>query len=84
MLPKNGGDYVVITKSLKDVMALYEYGIPAIAPCSENLFLTETQFNKLKTKFKHIYLLYDLDIPGVKASKKIKKEFSSLKVLLMP
>ena len=84
MLPRDGGEYIVITKSLKDVMCLYEFGIPAIAPCSENLFLTEAQFNKLKTKFKRIYLLYDLDIPGVKASKKIKKEFPDLQVLLMP
>lgn len=37
MLPKSG-EFVVVTKSLKDVMALYEFGIPAIAPNSENLF----------------------------------------------
>ena len=84
MLPLNGGDYIVITKALKDVMALYEFGITAIAPCSENLFLTESQYNRVKSKFKHIYLLYDLDLPGVRASKKIKKAFPDVTVLLMP
>lgn len=51
MLPKEGGEYLVFTKSLKDVMTLYEYGITAIAPCSENLFVSETQYKKLQNKF---------------------------------
>lgn len=84
MLPHEGGDYVVVTKALKDVMCLYEFGIPAIAPCSENLFLTEAQYNKLKSKFKRVYLLYDLDHAGIAASKKIKKEFPDIQVLLCP
>lgn len=67
MLPKEGGDYIVITKSLKDVMCLYEFGIPAIAPCSENLFLTESQYEKIKKKFKRILVLYDNDRPGMSA-----------------
>lgn len=65
MLPKQGGDLLVITKSLKDVMCLYEYGITAIAPCSENEFLTNTQYQKVKSKFKHIALLWDNDYAGV-------------------
>jgi len=67
MLPKEGGEYIVITKSLKDVMCLYEFGIPAIAPCSENLFLTESQYEKIKKKFKRILVLYDNDRPGMSA-----------------
>jgi len=35
-------------------MILYEYGIPAIAPISENLFMTKKQYEKLKEKFKNI------------------------------
>lgn len=65
MLSKNGGDFLVITKSLKDVMTLYEYKIPAIAPCSENIFITESQYDRLKTKYKHILLLYDNDSAGL-------------------
>jgi len=82
-LPKSG-EFIVITKSLKDVMALYEFGIIAIAPNSENLFVTDAQYAKLKQKFKDIYLLYDRDLPGVKSANKIRKQFKDLKVLLMP
>lgn len=82
-LPKEG-DFIVITKSLKDVMSLYEFGITAIAPNSENLFLTESQYSKVQSKFKTIYLLYDRDLPGIRAAKKIKKQFPTVKVLLMP
>lgn len=82
MLP-DGGDYLIITKALKDVMCLYEFGIPAIAPCSENLFVTEAQYNRLKQKFKNIYLLYDNDLPGVKAANRIHKAFPDVKCLLL-
>lgn len=82
-LPKRG-EFVVITKSLKDVMSLYEFGITAIAPNSENLFLTESQYDKLKHRFQDIYLLYDRDLPGVRAANKIRKQFKDLHVLLVP
>ena len=65
-------------------MALYEFGIIAIAPNSENLFLTEAQYNKLKLRFKNIYLLYDRDLPGVKSANKIRKKFKDIQVLLIP
>lgn len=74
MLPKTG-DYVVVTKSQKDSMLLYEFGIPAVAPISENLFLTDSKYKKLKERFGKIILLYDNDIPGLSAMQKIRKEY---------
>lgn len=82
-LPKSG-EFVVITKSLKDVMALDTFEIIAIAPNSENLFLSEAQYEKLQSKFNKIYLLYDFDRLGIKAAKKIKKNFPNIQVLLIP
>lgn len=82
-LPKVG-KFVVVTKALKDVMSLYEFGVPAIAPNSENLFLTEAQFKKLQSRFENVYLLYDRDLPGVRSAQKIRKDFPDIKVLLMP
>lgn len=82
-IPKSG-DFLVITKSLKDVMSLYEFGITAIAPNSENLFISESQYKKLKMKFKDIYLLYDNDLPGVKSANKIRKKFKDLQVIIIP
>lgn len=84
MLSKNKTNDLVITKSLKDVMVLYEYGITAIAPCSENVFVTETQYDRLKKKYKNIYLFYDNDEPGIKAMCKIKKQFRDLKIMFLP
>lgn len=73
-LPKEG-DLLVITKSMKDVMCLYSLGITAIAPISENLFLTESQFSKLKNRFKRIIVFYDNDLPGIHNMNKIRKSF---------
>ena len=73
-LPRNG-DLLVITKSLKDVMCLYSFGISAIAPCSENLFMEEDMFSTLKNRFKNIVLFYDNDLPGIHNMNKIRKKF---------
>lgn len=83
MMPKSG-EFLVITKSMKDVMLCYELGIPAIAPNSENLFITDSQWDNIVIKFKHIFLLYDTDLAGVANSKRIKKKFPKILVLLIP
>lgn len=84
MLPKDGGENLVITKSLKDCMLLYELGIPAIAPCSENLFVSQKQYDKLKSKFKNIFLFYDNDQAGISNMNKIRKQFPDLIVTFIP
>lgn len=84
MLPKSGGDYVVITKSLKDVMVLYEFNIPAIAPNSETLFISDKQLEKLKSKFKNIIVFYDNDCAGISGMNKIKKNHKDLKYVFIP
>ena len=82
-LPKSG-EFIIVTKSLKDVMSLYEFGVTSIAPNSENLFLTDAQYVKIKNRFKDVYLLYDRDLAGVRSANKIRKKVNGLKVLLMP
>lgn len=82
-LPK-GGDILIITKSLKDCMSMFEFGLTAIAPNSETLFVSDAQLIKLKQRFSDIYLLYDNDLPGIRASQKIRKKFPEIKVLLIP
>lgn len=69
-LPKKG-DLLIITKSLKDVMCLYEMGYTAISPSSESTFLTPDVIDDLKLRFKRILICFDRDISGVKNMRKI-------------
>lgn len=57
----NNGDTLIITKSLKDVMCLYEMGIPAVAPQAESQNLKDTVMGELKKKFKNILVFFDND-----------------------
>lgn len=84
MLPKDGGDILVITKSLKDVMVLHEFGITAIAPCSENTFVTDKQYNKLRNKFKVGVVFFDNDKAGITAMRQLKKKYPELKFIWLP
>lgn len=78
------GELLVITKSLKDCICLRTLGIPAIAPHSECLFLTNEQLDKLKIRFKTIVVLYDRDKTGMKRMADIRKEHPELLYALMP
>lgn len=82
-LPKKG-DLLIITKSLKDVMSLYECGYTAIAPNSESIFITPERYENLKSRFKEIILIYDNDLPGISAMNKIRKNFPDLKCTFIP
>ncbi len=58
----DSSDEIVITKSLKDVMALYEVcGLPSVSLQSENVLPKPHVFQILKERFKNISLLYDND-----------------------
>ena len=82
-LPKTG-KVVVITKSMKDVLCFYSLGIPAIAPNSETQFVSEKVLEELKQRFKHIVLLYDNDLTGVRFTNKLRKQYPELIVTLIP
>ena len=53
---KDSDDILVITKSQKDCMCFYEFGINAISPSSESTFCSEKQIEEFKNRFKHIAL----------------------------
>lgn len=82
-LPKTG-DVLLITKSQKDCMLAYELGIPAIAPCSEVLFLSNKQIQHLKKRFKTIVVCYDTDITGIHNLKQIKVKHPDLHTFFIP
>ena len=82
-LPKKG-KLLVITKSMKDCMVLYGLGISAIAPNSENLFISDKMLSDLKKRFKYIVVFYDNDLPGISNMNKIKKEHPELNFFWIP
>ena len=77
------GDLLIITKSLKDVMLLREFGYDAIAPQSESSMISVELFNQLKKRFDDFILFYDNDAPGKYASEKFSKELG-INYILIP
>lgn len=63
------GNTLIITKSLKDVIVLSKVGYYATAPQGETIVITKDFMNLLKRRFNRIVLLYDNDVPGIKATK---------------
>ena len=82
-LPKTG-DLLVITKSMKDVIAMYGFGIAACAPNSETLFISDKQLEEFKQRFKHILIIYDSDRPGRSNMAKIRREHPELNYYFLP
>ena len=74
-LPQEGGNLLIITKSLKDVMCLYEMGFNAIAASSETTFIPEDILKSLRAKWKHIVILYDRDKTGMKTARQYSKQY---------
>jgi len=75
-------DELVITKSLKDVMLLYEFGIESIAPPSEGFIFSDELIELLKSKYDKIYVLYDFDYAGVRGMQRLKKSYGIDPILL--
>lgn len=82
-LPKSG-KLLVITKSMKDVMCLHSCGITACAPNSENLFVSDSILEDLKSRFKYIVVFYDNDRPGLYNMTKIRREHPELIYTYIP
>jgi len=69
-------NHLIITSSLKDVMLLYEYGIQAIAPSSESTIIDKPIIDYLIKQFKHVYIFYDWDTPGIKLAEQHSKIYN--------
>lgn len=82
-LPKYG-NLLVITKSMKDVMSLYEFGITACAPNSETQFVTDSVLEQLQQRFKHIIVFYDNDKSGKYNMAKLRHLYPTLDYFCIP
>jgi hypothetical protein len=80
----NTGNLLIITKSLKDVMCLYDVmGIPSVGLQSESVMMKHSVMEEYKTRFKTVVCLFDNDKAGVKLSNEFSKEFN-IPFILMP
>lgn len=68
-LPESG-DTLIITKSLKDVMVLYQFGYSSIAPQSEAQLVDKDFMKTLKKRFNRIIMFFDNDGPGINGAMK--------------
>jgi hypothetical protein len=68
-------DFLVLTKSLKDIMIFDLLGVPAIAPQAEGNILSEDIIKKLQKRFPKIVSNYDFDYAGVRGANRLKKAF---------
>ena len=71
----DSGNLLIITKSLKDVMCLYEMGFNAISSSSETTFIPDGILQSLRSKWKHIIILYDRDVAGVGNARQYSKQY---------
>lgn len=78
------GDRVVITKSLKDVMLFYEFGIPACSLQSESPTMPEWLYKSLTYRFKQVFLMFDNDAHGLAFSNKIKQNHPLVEIIYIP
>ena len=69
---------------MKDLMALSAFKIPACAPNSEHLFISDNVLEDLKRRFKYIIILYDQDRTGKLNMAKIRSEHPELIYLVIP
>lgn len=73
-LPETG-ELLIITKSLKDVMVLYDHGYIAVAPQSEQSPIPKSIMENLKSRFKKIIIFFDYDEGGLQGAKKLSEKY---------
>ena len=72
---------LIITKSLKDVMCLWELGYESIAPQAETTHLDETVLAGIIKEYKNIYILFDNDPAGIFGAETLQKTIPGSKVI---
>ena len=70
------GDCVVITKSMKDVMCLRQFGVHACSPASEVAEPEEKILADLSSRFTDVVTLMDFDYTGIKMANKLYKQYN--------
>ena len=78
--------YLVITSSLKDVMALksLKISIDIVAPDSENSMIRKELMEQYIKNYKKVVIIFDFDEPGIKAMEKYKELYPEIEYTALP
>lgn len=71
------GDLLIVTKSLKDVMAFDELGFNSVSVQAESMIFDNHIFEELKSRFPRIITLFDFDHAGVNLTNQFRKKFDT-------
>lgn len=76
------GELLIITKSLKDVMELYQMGYNSIAPQSESRQIKDGFMELLRKRFNRIIVFFDNDNAGRLGAEKITSKHSIENIII--
>lgn len=76
LLPKYQSDILFVTKSYKDVLTFNLLGYWAIAPNSEQSFIPDEVMEKLKKRFRNIFVWFDNDKAGIEGAVSFASRFN--------
>lgn len=78
--------YLIITSSLKDIMALKSLKIPLdiVAPDSENSVIRKEIMQQYIKDYKKVIILFDYDDPGIKAMEKYQELYPQVATCILP
>lgn len=80
-LPR-AGEYLIITKSMKDVISMFTFDIDAIANISESILIQENIMKNLQQRFKVIYTLFDKDRTGIRMTIKMRNIYNTIPLFI--
>jgi len=69
------GEFCLLTKSYKDVIALSLFDIPAVAGMSETVLISKKQHSILISRFDNLFTLFDYDKTGIRNAVKHKMKY---------
>jgi hypothetical protein len=69
----NSGELLVITKSMKDVMLLDQFGVISVAPQAESYIIPKSFVIEMQLRFKTVVSLFDYDYAGVVGANRLRK-----------
>lgn len=78
-LPKSG-EFIVHTKSMKDVMSFHELGIPAVAKHGESMIFSLEEFIEIRIRFPWIFDNRDWDRAGCRGMWKSRRMYNTTPV----